>query len=266
MQMTALIPLAVSALIVSSSAALAADVEALPGEKAGEGNLPGAQCRRDLAAFDRELAEAGFGVMPPGGYTGNPPAGYYVWGIEGTPRQKIRSLRNAAYTYAISGNEELCQTVFASMREVYEEHQSLLGSDGFDPDVRTAWRRAHLSRAKPIAQMDHLVRADVLIGSEIRNPKDEKLGDIEDLVLNPEKRNVLYVLVSYGGYFGFGEKLIALRWEDLRATDDHELYVLDASPKDLDGAPSVGSGNFEETANEEWRAALAAYWDRALRQ
>src|SRR3546814_19619391 len=80
--------------------------------------------------------------------------------------------------------------VLGSMRAVYEEHQSLVGTEADDPHVRTAWRRAHLARAKPIAKMGHVMRAEILIGSEIRNLEDEKLGEVDDIVLNPEQRGI----------------------------------------------------------------------------
>ena len=175
----------VGIMIASSTVVFAADVQSRPGEKT-EDRAVARQCLKDLQAFDEKLAETGFGFLPPGGYGSTARSGYYVWGVEETPRQKIRSLHNAAYVYARGGDEQSCQMVLASMRQVYEQHQKPVGIEADDPNVRLAWRRAHLSRAKPITEMDHLVRADVLIGSQIRNLQDEKLGQIEDLVLNPD--------------------------------------------------------------------------------
>ena len=257
----------VGILIASSTFVFAADVQSRPGEKT-EDRAVARQCLKDLQAFDEKLAETGFGFLPPGGYGSTARSGYsgyYVWGVEETPRQKIRSLHNAAYVYARGGDEQSCQMVLASMRQVYEQHQKPVGIEADDPNVRLAWRRAHLSRAKPIAEMDHLVSADVLIGSEIRNLKDEKLGQIEDLVLNPDKQNIIYVLASRGGFLGFGEEMVAIRWNDLRATEDHELYVLDVSATALEDAPRVDRRNFEKTADAEWRRSLSAYWDGVLK-
>lgn len=250
--------------VTSMSPAVAADVESLPGGKTEKQGFA-VQCLKDLEAFDEMLGKVGFGILPPYGYSAAKPSDFYVWGVQGTPRQKIRTLREAAYVYAFAGNEKLCQSVVASMRQVYDEHQKLVGTEADDRKVRIAWRKAHLARAKPVTEMDHLMRADVLIGSEIRNLEDEKLAEIEDLVLNPEKRNVLYVLASSGGFLGFGEKLIAIRWSDLRATQDHELYVLNVTPKAIEDAPAVDRRNFAKTANREWQNSLSEYWDRALR-
>jgi len=254
---------AFGALLSASAAGFSADVESLPGEAPGE-RVIAQQCMKELRMFDEKLAKVGFGVMPPGGYSVAEPGGYYAWGVEGTPRQKIQSLRDAAYVYALNGDEQSCQMVLSSMRQIYRDHQMLVGSEADDPEARREWRRAHLSRSRPVAEMDHLLRADVLIGAEIRNLEDEKLGEIDDLVLNPEERNVLYVLVSHGGFLGFGERLIAIPWSEMRATEDHEIYVLDVPARALEDAPRVDRGNFEKTADPAWRRSFSAYWEGVL--
>lgn len=248
--------------LLSSSSAFAADAETLPGGQPGQRTVA-QQCVKDLQAFDQELAAVGFGVLPSGGVTAEP--GYYVWGVEGTPRQKLRAWWDAAYLYALDGDEQSCQRVLASMRNFYQGHQKLVGNESDDLNVKTAWRRAHLARAKPVAAMDHLMRAKILIGSEIRNLKDEWLGKVEDIVLNPDKRDIRYILVSRGGFLGIGRTWVAIRWSDLRATEDHELYVLDVAPKALDDAPSVERRTFAKTADLEWQRSLDQYWDRILK-
>ncbi|SMF27772.1 Sporulation protein YlmC, PRC-barrel domain family [Tistlia consotensis] len=265
MRLPIVIAAAAGVVLFSSGFVLAADVEGLPDD--AKVKLPYAErCLRDLQAFDEKLEQVGFGVLPPGGYGAEAPSGYYVWGVEATPREKIHALREAAYVYAMSGEEKSCQTVLASMRQVFEQHQKLVGPEADEPDVRRAWRRAHLARAEPVTQMNHLMRADVLIGSELRNTKDEKLGEIKDIVLNPEKHDILYVLAARGGFLGFGEELVAIPWSALRATEDHELYVLDVPVKAMEDAPKVGRHNFKSTADAGWRRSLSAYWQKALKQ
>jgi len=250
----------------SATLAQTTDVENLRDGQQGK-QVVARQCLEDLQEFDEELERLGFGVLPPGGYgASESAAGYYAWGVEGTPRQKMRSLRDAAYVYARSGEEQSCQMVLESMRAVYEKHQKLIGTEADDPSVRTAWRGAHLSNAKPVAEMGHLMRADILIGSEIRNLKDEKLGEVTDIVLNPEQRGVRYLLASRGGFLGFGEKLVAVRWSDLRVTEDREIYVLDVSEKAFENAPAVDQRNFAKTADAAWQRTLGEYWDGVLRR
>lgn len=242
---------------------IAADEQSLPGEEV-DGSGAAKQCLNDLQSFDDTLEKVGFGVLPPGRYDENPPFGYYLWGVQATPRQKLRSLRDAAYVYSLDGNEEECQRVLASMHKVYQEHQKLVGDEADDPQVTEAWRRAHLERANPIMQMDHLMRAEVLLGAKVRNVQDDKLGEIEDLVLTPKERRIEYVLVSRGGFLGFGKQLVAVRWQDLHATEDHELYVLDVSKEAMENAPKVDRKNFANTADTKWRRELSDYWESVI--
>ena len=242
--------------------ATAADVESFPGGEKSD-QRTGRQCLQDLQAFDDKLEKVGLGVLPPGGGT-TAPSGYYVYGVERTPRQKIQSLRDVAYIYALEGNEESCQLVLTSIRELYEEHQMLTGTEADDPEVRTAWRRAHLARTEPVTKMKRLMRADLMIGADIRNTKDEILGEIEDIVLDPASSTIVYVLVSRGGFLGWGGKLVAVRWGDLRATSDHEIYVLDVPASALDAAPVVDRRNFGQTANENWQRKLNQFWDKTI--
>ena len=249
--------------VVISSGTFAADAESLPA--AEEGTPQGEQeCLQRLQAFDQELAEAGFGVLPPGGYGISAPAGYYSYDFGATPREKINALRSAAYVYAMDGKRQSCNVVLESMREAYEKHQELVETEADDPNVRAAWRRAHLANARPISGMNSLMRADLVIGAEIRNTKDERLGTIEDLVLDPAEHSVTYVLATRGGFLGLGGKMVALRWTDLRATDDHELYVLRLPKLVFDMAPTVNRSNFKNTVDPNWRRELDQFWDENL--
>src|SRR6266404_1515000 len=52
----------------------------------------------------------------------------------------------------------------------------------------------------------YVERADKLIGKQVRSSDDEKLGKIENLVIDLESGRILYVVVGSGGILGAGEK------------------------------------------------------------
>tara|TARA_R110000787_G_scaffold183079_2_gene295146 strand:+ start:59 stop:865 length:807 start_codon:yes stop_codon:yes gene_type:complete len=255
------------ALAVSSGAS-ATDAESLSNRET-KGPQLSSQCREDLRAFDQKLAEVGFGVLPPGGYgisSSSSYSGYAAYGTGGTARRKIYSLRDAAYVYAMDGDEKSCQLVLASMLKTYEGHQKSVGLEADNPDLRIAWRRVHLERAQPVTKMARLMRADIVIGAEIRTPNDDKVGEIEDIVLDPAQQRIAYVLASRGGFLGIGGKLVAVRWKDLRFTEDHKLYVLDIAKSAFENAPTVDRRNFDKTAETGWRQELDRFWDRNLKR
>lgn len=249
-----------------TSPTFAADAEGFPGAELSRDSIA-TKCLEDLQAFDEQLWQVGFGVLPPAEYSVSPPLGYsdfYGLDVVATPREKMQALRQAAYVYVYDGNEESCERELAAMRTIFERHQAAITSETDDSNLGNTWRRAHLAKAEPVAKMDHLVRANVLIGSEVWNRKGERLGEITDIVLNPKKQTILYVLVSRGGFLGFREQQVAARWGDLQATTDHELYVLDVPPKAMDDAPLVDRTNFAMTENRYWQESTDQYWNGVL--
>src|SRR5688572_29557428 len=57
-------------------------------------------------------------------------------------------------------------------------------------------------------------RSSTLVGMEVRNLQDEKLGKIEDLVIDVEVGRVTYAALGVGGFLGLGEKLFAIPWNE----------------------------------------------------
>lgn len=76
----------------------------------------------------------------------------------------------------------------------------------------------------------------------------------------------MYILGSRGGFLGFGGDLVAMCWADLRATEDHELYVPNVSATALENAPRVDSPNFGRSTGPDWRRMFSEYWDAVFQQ
>lgn len=51
--------------------------------------------------------------------------------------------------------------------------------------------------------------ASYLIGEKVVNYKGENLGKVKEIMINPNTGKVAYVVVSYGGFLGMGDKLFA---------------------------------------------------------
>jgi len=56
-------------------------------------------------------------------------------------------------------------------------------------------------------------RASKLIGMNVTNPAGEKLGSINDLVVDPKTGTIRYAALARGGFLGIGQKLVAVPWE-----------------------------------------------------
>lgn len=61
---------------------------------------------------------------------------------------------------------------------------------------------------------DFLARQD-LIGTDVHNEQNQKIGEVEDIVLD-KSGQIKGVVVGVGGFLGVGEKHVALAWNDLQ--------------------------------------------------
>jgi sporulation protein YlmC with PRC-barrel domain len=58
-------------------------------------------------------------------------------------------------------------------------------------------------------------RISKLIGVTVYNAQDEKVGEIVDLIMDPQAR-ITTAIVSVGGYLGVGDRLVQIPLEVLR--------------------------------------------------
>ena len=98
--------------------------------------------------------------------------------------------------------------------------------------------------------MQQVSRASKIIGTKVKNPNDENLGDIKDLVIDPESGQVVYGVVSFGGVLGMGDKLFAIPWDALRWNPDKKYYVLDLDKDTLKKAPGFDKKHWPDTSNK----------------
>jgi sporulation protein YlmC with PRC-barrel domain len=58
-------------------------------------------------------------------------------------------------------------------------------------------------------------RVSKLVGVEVTNAQDQKIGTIDDLIMNP-KGQVTSAIISVGGYLGLGDRKVEIPLEVLR--------------------------------------------------
>ena len=76
-------------------------------------------------------------------------------------------------------------------------------------------------------------RASKLVGAAVVNSKDERIGTIDDLVVNPDDR-VTYAVLSVGGSLGIGSKLVAVPFHSLQTVKEDRLMLPGATKEALD--------------------------------
>ncbi|MCB4823568.1 PRC-barrel domain-containing protein [Roseicella aerolata] len=200
-------------------------------------------------------ARAGVG-QPVGGPWGN-----VNWRVP--PMQEIRTLHAAAMVMAQRGEERGCQTVLSELREAYGQYGQQLRQAGADAGRMGTYRQQQLASAQPVSQMSRAFRADNVTGTDVRNPKDEYLGSVEDVIVDPNNGQISYVILARGGFLGIGQDYIAVPWQRLQATPNMDMFVLNTSEDALEKAPKVDLDAFSNPQTySQRRQEIDRFWQQ----
>ncbi len=74
-------------------------------------------------------------------------------------------------------------------------------------------------------------RASKVIGSTVVNDQNESVGKIDDLIVSAGAQEPVAVL-SVGGFLGVGSKLVAVRYNELKANPEKSDFILPSATKD----------------------------------
>ncbi|MDJ0387799.1 PRC-barrel domain-containing protein [Roseomonas sp. E05] len=179
------------------------------------------------------------------------------------PARALTALQNAAIVMAHRGNEEGCQMVLGELRSSYDQYAKDLRNAGVEPGEVNSYRTQQLAAAKPVTQMQRGFRADDITDTDLRNPQDQYLGSVEDVVVNPSNGQIRYVVVERGGFLGIGEDYVAVPWNRLSATPQMDAFVLKAKPETLGQAPKVDPESFSSADGYAQQAQqIDSFWQQ----
>jgi sporulation protein YlmC with PRC-barrel domain len=99
-----------------------------------------------------------------------------------------------------------------------------------------------------------LHRANTLIGSNVKNPQGENLGDVHDIVLTEDHQQVSYIALARGGLWGIGATFFAIPWEAVSIGPDGEVYV-NLTEQELDAAEGFDRSNWPLQGDPRWARA-----------
>jgi hypothetical protein len=104
-----------------------------------------------------------------------------------------------------------------------------------------------------------LITAKRVTGTAVYNAAGERIGHIEDLSIHKVTGQVIYALMSFGGFLGLGEKLHPLPWSVLDYDTDKDGYVVPLDKAELESAPSYGKDELDSLGGER-EVSLFAYY------
>lgn len=105
-----------------------------------------------------------------------------------------------------------------------------------------------------------LLSADTITGDDVCNMQEEKLGTIQDIMLDMHSGQIRYVVLSSGGFLGIGDHLIAIPWKALRLDKDNKRFLLDIDAERLKDAPGFDKDNWPDMTDVKWNSTVESYY------
>jgi sporulation protein YlmC with PRC-barrel domain len=84
--------------------------------------------------------------------------------------------------------------------------------------------------AVDVAVVGHGYRASKLIGQNVINDKNEKVGSLDDVIIGHDKS--LFAVVQVGGFLGIGSHLVAVPYDSLNVDESGRKVVLPGASKE----------------------------------
>ena len=187
----------------------------------------------------------------------------------------LRSLRDAAFTLRSYGRHEDCERLLANIRELISGPPmgSLGDNDEDEADKQIAAREPMIPRggerghrddkgAKPLIRIDELapgLRADEIMGMEVRSSDDKIVGEVRNIVFGTKDRKD-YAIVASGGFFTPGRASIVVPIRSLKVSQGRESFFLPVSREAVKTIPLMPDQNYKWLADNAWRARNDAHF------
>jgi sporulation protein YlmC with PRC-barrel domain len=105
-----------------------------------------------------------------------------------------------------------------------------------------------------------LIAAHKVQGTSVNNTALEKLGTVEDIMIDKASGRIAYAVLSFGGFLGIGDRYYPLPWEKLEYNPELGGYVVDIDRAMLEGAPSYSDTKTAAWDDETWGRDVYAHY------
>ncbi len=102
--------------------------------------------------------------------------------------------------------------------------------------------------------------AKTLIGDYIQNSQGEKLGMVEDLMLDLQTGRIGYVVMSHGTLSNLKDKLFAVPWNAFQLDTQKHRFILDIDQKVLDTVEGFDQDSWPNIVDRDWEERLHQHY------
>jgi hypothetical protein len=189
----------------------------------------------------------------------------------------LRSLRDAAFTLWSYGRHADCERLLANIRELIAGPAmgSLGDNDEEEAEKQMAAREPKVQRgaargrrdekgAKPLVAIDELapgLRADEIMGAEVRSSDDKIIGEVRNIVFGTRDRRD-YAIVAAGGFFTPGKDSIVVPIRFLKVSPERDSFFLPMPQAEVKTVTLMPDQDYKWLSDEAWRTRNDALFAR----
>ena len=104
------------------------------------------------------------------------------------------------------------------------------------------------------------IRAKKVINTPVKDVDGNKIGEVEDIVLDKLSNNIMFAVVGFGGFLGMGEKYHPIPWDLLDYDESFDAYVIGLSKDELKAAPADSIAELTKDAGYSYRNQAFDYY------
>lgn len=180
----------------------------------------------------------------------------------------LRSLRDAAFTLWSYGRHDDCERLLANIRELIagpnmgslggnDEEEAIKQIEAREPKLPRGAAKGHRGDkgAKPLLTIDELapgLRADEIIGTEVRTSDDKIVGEVRNIVFGMKDRRD-YAIVASGGFFTTGKDSFVVPLQALKVSQERVSFFLPLSKEGLKSIPLMPDHDYKWLSDRNWR-------------
>ena len=105
-----------------------------------------------------------------------------------------------------------------------------------------------------------VMSASTLEGDTVVNREGEKLGTIDEIMLDVPTGRIAYAVLSSGGFLGVGDRLFAIPWRALTLDPENKCFILDVAKERLQLAPGFDKDHWPTMGDETWAKDVHGYY------
>ncbi len=217
----------------------------------------------DSFLVDPQSGDIAYALMKPGGDFTDAPEGLVVVPYSALNITSRVFNNNAPFTtvFVDTFTTNLTLQDFQKAPVVKEDNANFTA-----PNFDTAWRTYYngLNYQIPALGQNGLIRIksydNIFSDTDVVNTAGKDVGNVANIIVDPNKGALTYLVVSDGGFLGAGERYTPIPWQALTYKASPQQFVVDTSAVDFANAPSFNKLDELNKLGPNWQYQYDTFW------